>query len=74
MSEYWFTSFCVQSWLYRDRRKPEPGTMHPPYLYSAQYNRQHSALQVFEEFGALYIIHNLDDKNPNRSGFEHFEF
>ena len=29
--EYCFTSLSAQSWQYRDRRKPEAGTM--PYSY-----------------------------------------
>ena len=53
-------SLSAQSWQYRDKRKPEAGTM--PYcyfecssvFYSAQYHRQHCTLQAFEEFGALY--------------------
>ena len=35
-------------------------------LYSAQYHRQHSILQAFEQFGALYM-HNHDDKYPGTS-------
>ena len=31
MNEYCFTSLSAQSWQYRDRRKPEAGTM--PYSY-----------------------------------------
>ena len=37
-------------------------------LYSALCHRQHSTLQGFEQFGALYM-HNLDDKYPTRPGF-----
>ena len=56
-----FTSLSAQSWQYRDRRKPEVRTIPYSYrmtsrvLYSAQYHRQHCALQTFEEFGALYM-------------------
>ena len=65
-SEYCFTSLSAQSWQYRDRRKPEVGTLLYSYrmtsrvLYSAQYHRQHCALKNFEEFVALYM-HNFDD-------------
>ena len=38
-------------------------------LYSTQYHRQHSTLQAFEQFGALYM-HNLDDRYPTRPIFE----
>ena len=38
-------------------------------LYSAQYHRQHCTLHPFEQFGTLYM-HSLDDKQPNRAGFE----
>ena len=38
-------------------------------LKSAQYHRQHYRLQSFEQLRALYM-HNLDDKNPIRTGFE----
>ena len=31
VSEYCFTSLSAQSWQYRDRRKPEAGTI--PYSY-----------------------------------------
>ena len=63
------SSLSAQSWQYRDRRKPEVGTiqsilysyrMTSRAIYSAQYHRQHCALQAFEEFGALYM-HNFDD-------------
>ena len=61
--------------LRRDRRKPDVGTIFYSYrmtsrvIYSAQYHRQHSALQAFKQFGALYR-NNLDDTHPTRSGFE----
>ena len=68
------TSLSAQSLQYRDRRKPEAGTM--PYfrmtsrvLYSAQYHRQHCTLHACEQFGSLYM-HNQDDKYPSRPGFE----
>ena len=32
-------------------------------FYSAQYHRQHCTLQVFEQFGTLYM-HNHDEKEP----------
>ena len=55
----------AQSWQYGDRMKPEAGTM--SYSYSAHYHRHHcTLLQVFEQFGALYV-HNLDDKYGTRS-------
>ena len=78
VSEYCFTSPSAQSRQYRDRKKPEVGSMPHSYrmtprvLYSAQY-RQHCTLQAFEQFGALYV-HNLDDKHQTRSGFERSEF
>ena len=74
-SEYCSTSLFAQSWKYHDRRKPEVGTilysyrMTPRVLYSAQYHRQHCALQAFEQFGALYM-HSLDNTHPTRPGFE----
>ena len=40
--EYWFTSLSAQSWHYRDRRKPEAGTM--PYSY-------------FECLQGFFIVH-----------------
>ena len=45
VSEYCFTSLSAQLWQYRDRRKPEAGTMPYSYrmtsrvLYSEQYHR-----------------------------------
>ena len=42
-------------------------------LFSAQYHRQHYTLQLFEQFGALYM-HNLDDKHPTQPGFEPSSF
>ena len=72
---YCFTSLSAQSWQYRDRRKPEVGTIPYPfrmtssYIYSTQYHRQHCTLQAFEQFGALYM-HNPDDKYPTRLEFE----
>ena len=62
-----YVAFCILR-QYRDRRKPEAGTM--PYFlfrmtlrapYSAQYHRQHCTPHAFEQFGALYM-HNHDDK------------
>ena len=41
--EYCFTSLSVQSWQYRDKRKPEAGTM--PYSY-------------FEWLQEFFIVHN----------------
>ena len=41
--KYCFTSLSVQSWQYRDRRKPEAGTM--PYSY-------------FEWLQGFFIVHN----------------
>ena len=38
-------------------------------LYSAQFNRQQYTLQVFAQFGALYM-HNHDDRYPARPGVE----
>ena len=38
-------------------------------IYSAHCHIHHCTLQVFEQFGALYM-HNLDDNHPNRPGFE----
>ena len=43
MSEYCFTSLCAQSWQYRDRRKPEAGTM--PYFF-------------FERLQGFFIVHS----------------
>ena len=69
------TSLSAQSWQYRDKRKPEAGTVSSSYqltsmvLYSAQYHMRHCALQAFEKFGALYL-HNLDNKHPIQPGFE----
>ena len=74
-SEYCFTSLSVQSSQYRDRRKPEVGTILYSYrmtwrvLYSAHNHRQHCALQAFQQFGALYM-HNFDDTHLTRPGFE----
>ena len=54
VSEYCNTSLYAQSWKYRDRRKPEVGTMPYSYrmtswvLYSAQYNTKHCTPQAFE--------------------------
>ena len=42
-SEYCFTSLSAQSWQYRNRRKPEAGTM--PYSY-------------FEWLQGLFIVHS----------------
>ena len=39
-------------------------------LYSAHYHRQHYTPQAFEQFGALYIMHNLDDQYQTRPVFE----
>ena len=56
-SKYCFTSLSAQSWEYRDKREAEVGTKLYTYrmpsrvLYSAQYHRQHCALQTFEQFG-----------------------
>ena len=74
-SEYCFTSLSAQTSQYRDRRKPEVGTILYSYrmtskiLYSSQYHRQHCALQAFEQFGALYT-HSLDGTHHTRPGFE----
>ena len=60
-SEYCFMSLSAKSWQYRDRRKPEVGTILYSYrmtsrvLYYAQYHRQHCTLHSFEQLGALYI-------------------
>ena len=62
VSEYCFKSLSAKSWQYRDKRKPEIGTM--PYFfwmtsmvfYSAQYHREHCKLQAFEQFGTLYTF------------------
>ena len=51
----------AELWQYRDRKKPEVGTM--PYscrmasmlLCSAHYHGQHCTLQAFEQFGELYM-------------------
>ena len=43
--------------------------MTPRVRYSAQYHRQHCALQAFEQSGSLYM-HNLEDTHPTQSGFE----
>ena len=75
MSEYGITLLSVQSWEYRDRRKPEIGQYRIILLNDsnssiyAKYHRQHCTLQAFEQFGALYM-HNLDDKYQTRLGFE----
>ena len=73
MCEYCFTSLSAQSWQYRDKRKPYYALllfrMTSRVLYSAQYHRQNCTLQTFEQFGALYM-HNHDDKDPARPGFE----
>ena len=75
MSEW--ISLSVKSWQYRDRRKPEVGTM--PYSHRMMsrvsyhfivYNTiDNCTCQAFEQFGALYM-HNLDNKYPTRPGFE----
>ena len=75
MSEYCFTSLSAQSLQFRDRRKPEVGTL--PYsfqmtsrvLYSAQYHRRHCTLHALEQFGALYM-HSPDGKYSTWPGFE----
>ena len=48
---------------------PYPYRMTSIVLYISEYHRQHCTLQVFEQFGELYM-HNLDDKRPTWSGFE----
>ena len=79
-SEYCFMSLSEQLWQYRERRKPEVGTILYSYrmtstraLYSAQYYRQHCELQAFGQFEALYI-HNLDDTHPTRPRLETTRF
>ena len=61
-----------QTWQYRKRRKLEIRSissyscrMTSIILYSAQYYRQHCALQAFELFRTLYM-HSPDDKYPTR--------
>ena len=64
-------SFCT---IIAASRKKE-GTIPYSYriasrvFYSAQSHRHKCTLQAFEQFGALYMC-NLDDKHPNRPGFE----
>ena len=69
VSEYCFTSLSAQSWQYRDRRKPEAGTM--PYSYFEwlqgldfdfiKHSTIDSTVHAFEQFGALYTHnHGLD--------------
>ena len=75
VSEYYSALLSAQSWQYRERKKPEVGTMSysyrmtPRVLYSEQYHRQHCTLHAFEQFGALYM-HNRNDKHPTQPGFE----
>ena len=65
----------VESWQYRDRKKPVVGTMPysyriiPRIRYSAQYHRQHCTLQALEQFRTL-LMHNLDYKPLIRPRFE----
>ena len=58
-----FTSLSAQSWQSWDYALLLLMTSRG--LYSAQYHRQHFTLQVFEQFGGLYI-HNHHDKYPPR--------
>ena len=55
-----YVAFCtiVAIWQYRDRRKPEVGTMPYSYwrtsrlLYGTQYYKQYCTIHTFEQFGA----------------------
>ena len=44
----------------------------PLFLYSAQYHIEHCRAysHAFEQFGALFKMHNHDDTYPDRPGFE----
>ena len=75
VSEYCFTSPSVQLWQYRDRKKPEVGTVPYSYrmtsrvLYSTQFHRQQDTSHTFEQFRTLYM-NTLDDRQPTRPRFE----
>ena len=84
LSEYCLSSHSAQSKQYRDRKKPEIGTMSYSYwmtwrvIYSAQYHSQHWTLHDFEQFGTLYIQYTISvtivrrdrDSNPLPLSFE----
>ena len=73
-NEYCFTSLSVQSWQYRDRRKPEVGTMPCSYFEWLQGffivpstigGIVHSKLLNSLE----HLMHNHYDKYPARQEF-----
>ena len=52
MGEYCFTSLSAQSWQYRNRRKPEGGTM--PYSSQIQWKLERDALKI--GVGTIFLI------------------
>ena len=75
VSEYCFTSLYAQSWQYRDRRRPEAGTM--PYSY---FEWLQGFIIVHSTIGStvhsrplnsLYMHCKCTTKYPTRPGFEH---
>ena len=58
LSEYYFTSLSAQSWQYRDRRKPEGGTM--PYSY-------------FEWLQGFFIMHSTIGSTVHSMPLNSFE-
>ena len=72
--EYCFTSLSAQSWQYRDRRKPEAGTMPHPYfewlegffiVHSTICSTVHS--MPLNSLEHCIIMNNHDDKYPPRT-------